>query len=315
MSRPVRQPAAVRLDADDFHVEELLRTPLGQSGDFAVYRATKRLLTTPELQRLVASELGRPPRTIMFPALKDKRAVSVQHFSVHGRGSDALSGRGYSASFVGRLDRHLGPHDLEGNRFTITLRDLPPGQAPRTQAALEEAAVIGLPNYFDEQRFASYTPGGPFIGKAVLQRDAEGALKAYMAHPAAGDPAEMRKFKAFALEHWGDWDAVTEKAPLSNYRSILTFLRRHPGDFRKAVNLITSGLMPVLLAAYQSHLWNRVASRILSGRLPESTAALHIAGLSLHLYRSAPAHAIDSLRETTFPLPNHRMRLEDEARE
>ncbi|MDA1188790.1 MAG: tRNA pseudouridine(13) synthase TruD [Chloroflexi bacterium] len=314
MNNASKTAYAFRPDPDDFVVEEVLNLEPGLTGDHAVYRATKKLLTTPELQRLVATELGKPPRTVTFPALKDKRAVTSQHFSISGRGPTSLKGRGFDAIYVGRVTRPLGPHDLAGNRFTITLRSLTEDRIERVSAALRDAATIGLPNYFDEQRFASYTPGGPFIGKAVLQRDAEGALKAYMAHIAAGDLPPIRKFKSFVMEHWGDWNAILDQAPQSNYRSILTFLKQHPRDFRKAINLITPGLVPVLLAAYQSYLWNRMASRVLARKIRGSANKLGhiaIAGEKLSLYRTLTPESTAMLQRLTIPLPNHRMVFTD----
>lgn len=298
----------------DFVVEELLKVKPGKLGDCAVYRVTKQLLTTPELQRLLAQELGKPPMSLVFPALKDKRALTTQHFSVRGRWPTDIRGERFNARFVGRMERHLGPHDLNGNRFAITCHELNDKHIEKIPGFLEEMTEIGLPNYFDEQRFASYTPGGVFIGKAVVQRDAEGALKSYMAQVAPGDSPKIRRFKDFAQEHWGDWPAVIGHAPQSNYRSILTFLRRHPQDFRKAMNLITPGLVPVLLAAYQSFLWNRVVSRVLTRKLRgqrTKTDQLMIAGEPLLLYDGKQSDNISALEGLSVPLPNHQMEIVD----
>lgn len=45
----VQPPAPGR--AEDFLVEEVLRESPGRTGDYAVYQATKRWLTTPQLQQ------------------------------------------------------------------------------------------------------------------------------------------------------------------------------------------------------------------------------------------------------------------------
>ena len=117
---------SIKARPEDFIVEEALKPQPGTAGDYAIYRATKRRLTTPELQERVAIQLGLSPRALVFPALKDKRAVATQHFSLHGRGPSEISGEGFTAQFVGRLSRHLGPGNLLGNRPIIALRALAP---------------------------------------------------------------------------------------------------------------------------------------------------------------------------------------------
>jgi tRNA pseudouridine13 synthase len=126
----------------------------------------------------------------------------------------------------------------------------------------------------------------------------------------------VRAFKAFAADHWGDWEGLFAAAPRpSNYRSVLTYLRDHPPDgsaesatyYRKAVNLITRRLLSIYLSAYQSLLWNRIAARYLAAQLgaaPENEPpSVEIAGERLPIYRELPAH-LD--RDIAIPLPNHR---------
>ncbi|HLF05108.1 MAG TPA: tRNA pseudouridine(13) synthase TruD [Dehalococcoidia bacterium] len=322
-----RTPAPGR--AADFVVEEVLRESPGSTGDYAIYQATKRWLTTPQLQQRLAQQLGAAPRALSFPALKDRAALTTQHFSLRGAGIGQISGPNFRARLVGRLPRPLAPRDLLGNRFTVTLRSLNPQAAAAMGARLAELGREGLPNYFDQQRFGSYSPGGAFIGKAILQGNAEAALRAYLAQPVPGDTPALRAFKAFANDHWRDWDALFQEAPRSNQRSLLTFLRDHPEDFRKALNLITPRLLPLLLAAYQSFLWNRMVSRLLQRRLAGSPAQtwpveavnprVEVAGEPLALYRGIPQDLAEELRGLAVPLPHHRAvfpsaEVEDAAR-
>jgi tRNA pseudouridine13 synthase len=307
----------VKARPEDFIVEEALRVRPGDTGDYAVYRVTKRMLTTLELQTRIARLMEMPPRMLAFPGLKDKRAVATQHFSFRGRGPSELSGEGFVAQFIGRMDRQLGPGDLAGNRFRIRVRGMEAegGSQPRPYIVrLEEMGREGLPNYFDEQRFASYTPGGSFFGKAVLRGDAEGALRAYLAQAAPGDPPALRSFKERVRERWGEWQALFEGAPRSNHRSVLNFLKDHPGHYRKALNLITPGLLPILLSAYQSFLWNRIASRFLERKLEAAgahMASVEVAGERLALYRSLPEALREELKRLSLPMPHHRMAFEN----
>jgi tRNA pseudouridine13 synthase len=294
-------------------VVEVLKESPGRTGDYGVYQATKRWLTTPALQQRLARQLGVPPGALSFPALKDRAALTTQHFTLRGAAAGPLSGSGYTVRMVGRRSRPLSPGDLRGNRFTVALPIHDSGRAALEQR-LAALAREGLPNYFDQQRFGSYSPGGVFMGKAILQGDAQAAVRAYLTQPAPGDAPALRAFKAFAGDHWQDWNAMFQQAPRSNHRSLLTFLRDHPQEFRKALNLITPRVLPLLLAAYQSFLWNRLASRRLAARLSGTGAHLSrvvIAGDELILYQGIPPEAVEELRGLNLPLLHHRASFPD----
>jgi len=329
-----------KVQPKDFFVEEQIHLPLAPRGRFAIYRVRKRGLTTLRVQVHMARALGISRSDVIFPSLKDKKASVVQHVAVRGTGPaqlrhplhfqmvgwddlpPALGGTGgeicdgFEAEFLGRSTRSLTPTDIAANRFAIVLRDLLPGEATHIRERLAQVTRFGLPNYFDQQRFGSLpislAHGEQHIGKRILQRDAEGALRAYLTQPFVGDPAPVREFKAFAAGHWGDWDVLFEAAPRpSNFRSVLTYLRDHPTcdpaelatHYRKPLNLITRRLLSIYLTAYQSLLWNRIAARYLATRLEEISAHIEIAGERLPLYHELPPH-LD--RDVVMPLPNHR---------
>jgi len=289
---------------EDFVVEEHIRLPLVPEGGFAVYRVRKRGVATLSVQGQMARELGVAQSAVVFPALKDKDAIAVQHTAVRGAGPARLTGRGFEALLVGRSPRPLAPADIIANRFTIVLRDLVDDEVARIRERSEQITQFGLPNYFDEQRFGSLAPGEDHIGKYILRRDAEGALRAYLTQPFVGDPGPVRKFKAFARSHWGDWNALFDAAPRpSNFRSVLTYLRDHPDDYRKALNLITRRLLSIYLSAYQSLLWNHIAARFLAAQFGKEEKHVEIADERLPLYGELAA---DFERAFAIPLPSHR---------
>ena len=302
----------------DFIVEEQARLPLDASGGFAVYLVEKQDVTTQHVQHHIAAQLKLRSSDVQTPALKDKKAVAVQHLSVRGTGPAELEGPGYHARFIG-ISRHpLRPSDLTGNRFTVTLRDLSPTEAQIIPEQLQRLAHFGLPNYFDEQRFGSYmsqpNAPDPFIGKTILRRDAENAIRAYLSVPFAGDPAKVRAFKKVAQAHWGEWRVLMSKAPRpSNYRSVLTFLQDHPQGFRKALNLIPRRLLSLYLVAYQSYLWNQLAAGYLTHHLgaKETFPALSLVDLTLPLYRELSESQYGTLKKASIPLPEHRASYTD----
>ncbi len=256
----------IKAKPEDFRVEELLGISPEKRGPYALFRVEKRNLTTLEAQVRLAKRLGLPPSAIRFPALKDKVAVAVQHCTVKvgkGRVLNQIHGSGFSATLVGFLPRPLGPKDLWGNHFTVVLRDIPQEEVERVRGRFQLLAHEGLPNYFDLQRFGSWSAKLGFPGKHLLLGDWEKALWAYLAEPLAGDPPAVLQFKKVAREKWGDWKRLKEEAPRGNLRSVLTFLCDHPKEYKRAANLITPRVLSLWLSAYQSYLWNRAASLLI----------------------------------------------------
>nr|MBC7245130.1 tRNA pseudouridine(13) synthase TruD [Chloroflexota bacterium] len=302
----------IKSSLEDFIVEEIIVLPIQPDGVYTLYRLYKRGITTLQAQTQLASLLGVPRSAVAFPALKDKNAQATQYGTVKGSHPSQVQGAGFRVERVGMSVRPLSPRDLIGNRFTIVLRDLSPKQAADIPGRVARVQRFGFPNYFDEQRFGSYAAGQDWAGKRILLRDAEGALRAHLAEPFAGDPPQVRTFKAKVQHHWGEWAELLKEAPKpSNFRSVLTFLVDHPQDYRKALNLVTPRVLSLYLAAYTSLLWNRLAARYLCALRDEGnvqlSGQLSVAGELLPFHDELPGMYLEQLKAVRVPLFHHRM--------
>ncbi len=299
---------------EDFVVKEILRVKPGPSGPYAIYQVTKRGISTLQAHARLASALGVRPSAIVFPGLKDRKAIASQFFSLQGRGPEEVKGPGFSARLVGFFHRHLSPEDIKANEFSLTLRMIPPDAGSALERAVSGIREDGLPNYFDRQRFASMTAEGEFPGKRILKRDAEGALRLYLTALSPLDSPSYRAFKDKAGELWGRWDELLREAPSpSNFRSVLTYLKDHPTGFRRALNLVTPRILTLYLSSYQSWLWNRLAGRLIREKLEERSvpfSELEIAGERLPLYLSLPEELKGELAEVILPFFHHRANFE-----
>lgn len=213
---------------------------------------------------------------------------------------------------VGFSPRHLSPKDLRGNRFTVVLREVEGEEVEALREAFEGVLREGFPNYFDLQRFGSWSPKEGFPGKALLKGDWERVLKFYLLWPMLGDPREVRAIKERARDHWGDWPYLKGIFPRSNQRSVLSFLCDHPGAFREAVNLISPRILSLWLSAYQAYLWNEVAKGLIRRRSrPEDLIPLGFPFQELLI----PIRPPEGVRGLDLPLPSHRSLPEGEAME
>ena len=300
----------IKVVRGDFLVEERAKLALVGAGPWAVYRVRKVGLSTLEVQTRLASRLKLARAQVAFPALKDKDAVVVQYVTLPTGLVEEIQEGGFTARRMGYRRRRLSTSDLIGNLFTIVARDLQDDEAPRLAQRLKAIGGEGVPNYFDVQRFGSFAPRWGYLGKAILRRDAEGALRAYLTRAFLADPPSVRAFKRKAESLWPDWTAMLQVAPKpSNFRSVLTYLVDHPGGYRKALDLIPQRLLSVYLSAYQSYLWNRIVVSYL-GQFYASHRArvsfLRIVSQSLPVHAKLSQRAVTMLRSMRIALPHHR---------
>ena len=294
----------------DFVVVEDAALHLQPDGRWAVYQVKKSNLTTLQVRRRLAQRLSLSYDQVSFPALKDRRAHVVQYATLPADRPDEVREDGFVARKIGLRRNPLAPADLRGNRFKILVRDLAQEEGQALGRSLRKLAANGLPNYFDRQRFGSFSPGWGFVGRAILQRDAEAALQAHLARPFVGDPPQTLRFKEQAAELWPAWEKIMDVAPApSNYRSVLTYLIDHPEGFRRALDLVTPRLLSIYLLAYQSYLWNVIVARYLeekSAGLPMSH--IDLPGQCLVVPHVWPREEAQNLAKMRVDLPSHRAR-------
>ncbi|HUQ09557.1 MAG TPA: tRNA pseudouridine(13) synthase TruD [Steroidobacteraceae bacterium] len=147
----------MRASPEDFTVDEILGFEAAGAGPHALLRVRKRGANTEWVARELARAAGCKPFEVGFAGLKDRHAVTTQHFTVP-RGKRAaqdflaLRGEGYEVLSSVEHQRKLPRGALEGNRFEITVRSFhcEPATLERRIAAVRAG---GVPNYFGEQRF------------------------------------------------------------------------------------------------------------------------------------------------------------------
>src|SRR5205823_1253145 len=151
-----------------------------------------------------------------------------------------------------------------------------------------------LPNYFDDQRFGSVADGGPFMASALLQGNAEEALRIALTAPYRFDRSALKREKALLRRHWGDWARLKEALPAGHARTLVDHLRLHPDDFRGAIERLRPELRGLYLSAYQSYLWNRMLARWLEANLPADQLVqvnLRVGAVPMQRELTEPQHA------------------------
>lgn len=170
-----------------------------------------------------------------------------------------------------------------------------------------------MPSYFDDQRFGSVSGGGGFMARELALGNFEQGLRLALTAPYEHDRAAQRRDKELLRQHWGDWPTLKEQLSRGHARSLVDYLVHHPTDFRGAVERLQPDLRGLYLAAYQSHLWNRLLARWLTAQLrPEQLVSIRLRLGDVPMPRSLEPEQRTALESLRLPLPSPRHGLADD---
>lgn len=147
----------LRATPEDFVVEEQLGYGPSGDGEHVFLRIRKRGRNTHDLARAIARLAGVPQVAVGYAGLKDRNAVTTQHFTVQlpGRESpdwSALEDDSVEILDVARHHRKIRRGGLRGNRFRLRVSAVK-GDRAQAERILGMVRERGVPNYFGAQRF------------------------------------------------------------------------------------------------------------------------------------------------------------------
>lgn len=292
-------------ELEDFDAEPLDADVGGYP--FLVVRATLHGWDTNDFAGALSNALGISRERISWAGTKDKHAVTTQLFTIRKGDPDEIPDlSGADIEVVGRAGRDIHFGDLAGNAFTIRVTDPErPDLVESIAADLVEFGgssdpdaaerVVGVPNYFGQQRFGSRRPVTHEVGLSILAGRWEEAVMAYVGNPFEAEPDSTREARTF-VEETRDYQAALDRFPrrLGYERSMLHRLVENgaatPADFREALEVLPSNLQQLFVNAAQSYVFNRILSERLERGLPFDRA---VAGdVICFADRSAPEELI-----------------------
>jgi tRNA pseudouridine13 synthase len=147
----------LRAEPEDFLVEEDLGFAPDGDGAHLLLRVRKRNANTGWVAQELARAVGCPVRDVGFAGLKDRRAITVQWFSLPATPRCVAEAPGLQHPEFAVLEAHrhrrkLPRGALAGNAFTVRIRTYT-GSITQLRERCELIARAGVPNYFGPQRF------------------------------------------------------------------------------------------------------------------------------------------------------------------
>lgn len=253
----------------------------GPAKDFVHMTLYKENKDTMDAINVIAKYLRLPARAMRSSGTKDRRAVTCQRLSVSRIGLDRLNAlnktlKGMVLGGFKFEDRSLSLGDLEGNEFVVVIRDakVHEGSNQSLEKILKNGcqslAERGFVNYFGMQRFGTFSISTHVVGRELLLGNWQGAVDLILS-----DQDNVLPTSKVAREIWSeskDPNAALKEMPRQCIaeNSILKYLssqeKTENGHFSAnayytALMKIPRNLRTMYVHAYQSFVWNAVASK------------------------------------------------------
>ncbi len=264
----------IKTQPDYFYVEEISKLPeFHEDGRFAIIKVKKSDWTTMNFVKVLSNVLRISQKRVNFAGTKDKKAVSVQYFSISNldqEGIDKLKEvdiKDAEVEYIGNARRAVRLGDLLGNFFHIVVEDIEKENKDGNKngniidETINDLEEKGVPNYFGLQRFGSIRFITHEVGKYILKRDFETAFWVYVAQPFPQESEGVRKIRE---EIWESRDPKTGLKEFPKHfgyeRNLLQkFLETESEE--KALLTLPKYLKMMFVHAYQSYIFNRLVSK------------------------------------------------------
>lgn len=259
---------------------------------FSLYKENK---DTMDALNHMAKTLRVHPKAFGAAGTKDRRAVTVQRVSIKGRSPASLLfvNERINNLKIGDFEYAQDPirlNDHDGNEFVIVLKNCVCNGTENlgfeeklnvakltVDSALTQISQRGFINYYGTQRFGTHQIGTQEVGMKILQEDFAGAIQALLSYdplllqdsqdkdPIKGvhreDISRARACSAF-LETKNSKVALEHLPPRCHVeKTVIQHLGRNPTDFVGALMSINRSMRTMYGHAYQSLVWNFVASK------------------------------------------------------
>lgn len=267
----------------------------GSNGPYLHFSLYKENKDTMDALNHMAKTLRIHPKAFGAAGTKDRRAVTVQRVSIKGRSpaSLILVNERINSIKIGDFKYAQEPirlNDHDGNEFVIVLKncvfsgtenlnfeEILNVAKSTINSALTQVIQRGFINYYGTQRFGTHQIGTQEVGMKILKEDFAGAIEALLSydplllqdspdqdHAKGIHREDINRARACStfLETKNSKAALDYLPPRCHVeKTVIQHLSKNPADFVGALMSINRSMRTMYGHAYQSLVWNFVASK------------------------------------------------------
>ncbi|MFH1013341.1 MAG: tRNA pseudouridine(13) synthase TruD, partial [Thermoplasmatota archaeon] len=255
----------VKQQPSDFIVEEITTIKFSTEKDaHQIFIMEKKEQDTFEAIDVISRTFHIPKQEIGYAGLKDKHAITSQYISIPSNYVIVSAQLKYPIlHFQGYHQKKLYIGDLQGNRFTITIRDLTQKKLKQIKETSLMVQTYGVPNYFDSQRFGSVIHN-EFIMRYILQNNYEKAMRIFLTFYEKFERKIMKDDKRTIENNWEHLEKVRIRNNIFQ-QCIKEYLQTQ--SWHKAYLKIPHNIRELHKNAFQSYLWNECIKELMKQTL------------------------------------------------
>ena len=252
----------------------------GPSKEFLHFTLQKENKDTMDAVNIICKLLRFPTKAMRFAGTKDRRAVTCQRLSLPKIGVDRINAlnRTLKGMILGGFkyeDTSLSLGDLNGNEFVIAIRDvktIDPSLDLNSilEKGCESLTTNGFINYFGMQRFGTFSISTHEVGKELLLENWEKAVNLILSDQPNVLPKSKEARQLWESTH--DAAAALKLMPrqcVAENSLLFSLSNQRKNDdgtyssnsYCDAIVKIPRNLRTMYVHAYQSYVWNAVATQ------------------------------------------------------
>lgn len=233
---------------------------------YAVYVLKKRGIDTAHALFAIYNMTGARLKSL---GLKDASATTVQYVCSVGANKrlQDITASKFSLKFIGYSKKPLTKKQMLGNRFRIRisgewskLDNINDAYNYNNPNPANFTEYDKIPNFYGYQRFGSRRPVTHLVGRAIIERNFDEAVRLILEFDSEHDIPARREIRDNLADPASYAQSIKLLPPgMDTERLVLEELCAH-GDAFRAFRAIPLQLRRLYISAYQSYLFNRVLS-------------------------------------------------------
>jgi len=245
----------IKVNNEDFVVSEVLsKKSLSKFEDsgYAVYKLKKNNIDTHHALSKILKKHGISLKAF---GLKDASAITEQYVCTINKCSPPakIEESNFSLNRIGFVKKPLRKSDMIGNGFQIKITD-------NTSDFSKFNESDKILNFFGYQRFGSTRPVTHMIGKALVQKNFELALKLLLSYTSEFDTIQHNEIRR-KFEDIDNFAKLIDEIPNSmDLEKIAISEMIKSGDSFQAIRALPLSIRRFYVQAYQSFIFNKTLS-------------------------------------------------------